>query len=127
MPAIFRLLLKRRNFCVSTTMYIYLKLYKHIPTLSFSSHTQILCTKAEGEQPAPAHPHWPRDAAASQYVQRWKFLIPGIMLHYGRNCCASACFTSGLRDCTRRGNAFQHLDDVSSVHRTLSIIAISVW
>lgn len=49
------------------------------------------------------------------------------MLHYGRNCCTSACFASGLRDCTNRMNAFQSLEDVSSVRYTHSTTAISIW
>lgn len=96
-----------------------------VPLLLADTHT--LGVLKEGWSLPPAHPRQPRHAAASWYIPRWKFLIPGIMLHYGRNCCTSAWFTSGLRDRTKRTNAFQRLDDVSSVRRTHSIIAISVW
>lgn len=123
------LLLERRNFCVYTrkSRYIYTHIFLHsVPSVLAAKYTHCVLQE-RARSPPPAHPHQPRHAPASWYIPRWKFLIPGIMLHYGRNCCTSACFTSGLRDRTKRMNAFQRLDDVSSVRRTHSIIAISVW
>lgn len=118
---------KKVAIFIFTYIYTYTHIFLHSVPSVFTAIYTYRVLKDRAKSLPLAHPHWLRYSAASWHILGWKFLIPGIMLHYGRNSCTSACFTSGLRDRTKRTNAFQRLDDVSSIRRTHSIIAISVW